>query len=49
VVRLICESADTPRPEQTVVGVDLGVHTVIAATDGQRVLLISGRAANATS
>jgi putative transposase len=48
VVRLICEIADTPRPEQTVIGVDLGVNTLAAATDGHKVILISGRAAKAT-
>jgi putative transposase len=47
-VRLICEIADTPRTQQTVIGVDLGVNTLIAATDGQAVILISGRAAKAT-
>jgi putative transposase len=47
-VRLICEVADTPRPQQAVIGVDLGVNTLIAATDGQKVILISGRAAKAT-
>ena len=47
-VRLICEMADRPRPQQTVIGVDLGVNTLIAATDGQNVILISGRAAKAT-
>jgi putative transposase len=48
VVRLICEIPDTPRPQETVIGVDLGVNTLIAATDGQRAILISGRAAKAT-
>jgi len=48
VVRLICEIADTPRPEQTVIGIDLGVNTLAAATDGQKVVLISGRAAKST-
>jgi putative transposase len=47
-LRLICEVADAPRPQQTVIGVDLGVNTLIAATDGRKVLLISGRAAKAT-
>jgi putative transposase len=47
-VRLICEVTDTPHPQQTAIGVDLGVNTLAAATDGQRVLLISGRAAKAT-
>jgi transposase len=47
-VCLICEIADVPHPEQTVIGVDLGVNTLAAATDGQKVILISGRAAKAT-
>jgi putative transposase len=48
VVRLICEVPDAPRSQQAVIGVDLGVNTLIAATDGQKVLLISGRKAKAT-
>jgi putative transposase len=48
VVRLICERADAPRPQQTIIGVDLGVNTLIAATDGVKVFLVSGRAAKAT-
>jgi putative transposase len=47
-VRLICEVPDETRPQETVIGVDLGVNTLIAATDGQKVILISGRAAKAT-
>jgi putative transposase len=47
-VRLICEIPDAPRPEQTTIGVDLGVNTLIAATDGQKVILINGRKAKAT-
>jgi putative transposase len=47
-VRLICEKPDEACRQETVIGVDLGVNTLIAATDGQRVLLISGRAAKAT-
>jgi putative transposase len=43
VARLICEVADMPRTQQTVIGVDLGVNTLIAATDGTRVFLVSGR------
>jgi len=42
-VRLVCEVPDTPRHEQTVIGVDLGVNTLIAATDGQKVVLVNGR------
>lgn len=47
-VRMVCELSDAPRPQQTIIGVDLGVNTLIAATDGQKVILISGRAAKAT-
>jgi putative transposase len=46
--RLICEVPDTARPQQMVIGVDLGVNTLIAATDGQKAILICGRAAKAT-
>ncbi|HEY7092157.1 MAG TPA: transposase [Ktedonobacterales bacterium] len=48
VARLICEIPDTPRPQEVVIGVDLGVNTLIAATDGRGAILISGRAAKAT-
>jgi putative transposase len=47
-VCLICEVPDEARPQQAVIGVDLGVNTLLAATDGQKVILISGRAAKAT-
>jgi len=47
-VRLICEVPDAVRPQQTIIGVDVGVNTLIAATDGVKVVLISGRAAKAT-
>ena len=43
-----CETIDNQRPQSTVIGVDLGVNTLLAATDGQRAILISGRAAKAT-
>jgi len=46
-VRLICEVTDVPRPQQTVIGVDLGVNTLIAATDGAKVFLVNGRAVKA--
>jgi putative transposase len=45
--RLICEVPDEKRPQETVIGVDLGVNTLVAATDGHQVILISGRAAKA--
>lgn len=47
-VRLVCQIPDDVRPQRTVIGVDLGVNTLLAATDGQQVILISGRAAKAT-
>jgi putative transposase len=47
VTRLVCEVADAPRPQQTVIGVDLGVNTLIAATDGAKVFLVSGRGVKA--
>ena len=37
------EVTDAPHPQQTVIGVDLGVNTIIAATDGTKVFLVSGR------
>ncbi len=47
-VLLVCEVPDEPRHQKTVVGVDLGVNTLIAATDGKKAVLISGREAKAT-
>jgi putative transposase len=47
VVRLVYEVADAPRPQQTVIGVDLGVNTLVAATDGMKVFLVSGRGVKA--
>jgi putative transposase len=47
-VRLVCQVADRKTPQQTVIGVDLGVNTLLAATDGKKAVLISGRAAKAT-
>ncbi len=47
VLRLVCAVADAPRPQQTVIGVDLGVHTLIAATDGPKVFLVHGRGVKA--
>ena len=46
-VRLVCEVPDVAMPQQTVIGVDLGVNTLIAATDGEKAVLVSGRAAKA--
>jgi putative transposase len=47
-VRLVCEVLDVATPQRTVIGIDLGVNTLIAATDGEKALLISGREAKAT-
>ncbi|RIK24883.1 MAG: hypothetical protein DCC55_41015 [Chloroflexi bacterium] len=47
-VLLVCQIPDEPCPQQTVIGVDLGVNTLIAATDGEAAVLISGRAVKAT-
>src|SRR5262245_9709468 len=47
-LRLICQVEENNTPQQTVIGVDLGVNTLIAATDGDKAILISGRAAKAT-
>jgi transposase len=49
VVRLVCEVADVPPPASppAVIGVDLGVNTLIAATDGVTAVLVSGREAKA--
>lgn len=46
-VVLTCEVPEVARPPQTAVGVDLGVNTLLAATDGERAVLVSGRAAKA--
>jgi putative transposase len=47
-VRLVCQVPDTPQYQQTIIGVDLGVNTLLAATDGEQAILVSGRAAKAT-
>jgi transposase len=48
VARLICEDPDAVRSQQTTIGADLGVNTLIAAIDGQRVILFSGRTGKAS-
>jgi len=47
-VLLTCDVPDETRHQRTAVGVDLGVNTLIAATDGTKAVLISGREAKAT-
>jgi len=46
-VCLVCAVPDTARPQQTVIGVDLGGNTLLGATDGVTVLLVSGRGVTA--
>lgn len=47
-ILLICEVPDPEKLPGASVGVDLGVNTLIAVTDGTQALLISGREAKAT-
>lgn len=47
-VHLVCQLPDEPIPVGPTIGVDLGVNTLIAATDGERAILISGRGVKAT-
>jgi len=43
-VQIVCEVPDTVHPPGPTIGVDLGVNTLVAATDGKRAVLVSGRA-----
>ncbi|MBZ0287129.1 MAG: transposase, partial [Anaerolineae bacterium] len=45
---VVCEGPDQSRLAQRSIGVDLGVNTLIAATDGAKAVLVSGREAKAT-
>ena len=45
---IVCQTPDPEISPGPVVGVDLGVNTLIAATDGETTILISGREAKAT-
>lgn len=47
-ISAVCEVPDEPTEAKTTIGVDLGVNTLIAATDGESAILISGREAKAT-
>jgi putative transposase len=42
-IEMVCEVADSPRNGGPTIGVDLGVNTLIAATDGETAVLVSGR------
>jgi len=47
-IALVCEIPDQPTLAKTTIGVDLGVNTLVCATDGITALVISGREAKAT-
>ena len=47
-VEIVCEVQDEVRPVGPTIGIDLGVNTVIAATDGEKAIVISGREIKAT-
>jgi len=47
-VQIVCEVPDEAKPSGLTIGVDLGVNTLLAATDGERAILVSGREAKAT-
>lgn len=47
-VLLVCQMPDDARPEGQTIGVDLGVNTLVAATDGATAILVSGREVKAT-
>ena len=47
-VEMVCESADEEQSGGPIIGIDLGVNTVIAATDGAKAILVSGRDIKAT-
>ena len=47
-VEIVCEIIVEPRPVGPTIGIDLGVNTIIAATDGDKAVLVSGREIKAT-
>jgi len=47
-VEIVCEVAEEVPPSGPVIGIDLGVNTVIAASDGEKAMLVSGREIKAT-
>jgi putative transposase len=47
-ISAVCEVPGEPTQAKTTIGVDLGVNTLIAATDGETAVLINGREAKAT-
>jgi putative transposase len=47
-VEIVCEVITEPSPPGPTIGIDLGVNTIIAATDGEKAILVSGREIKAT-
>ncbi len=47
-IELVCAMLEEARTGGATIGIDLGVNTLIAATDGDQALLLSGRAIKAT-
>jgi putative transposase len=47
-VELVCEVPDQPIEQGVTIGIDLGVNTLLAATDGHKSILVSGRAVKST-
>jgi putative transposase len=47
-VEIVCEVITEPQDAGPTIGVDLGVNTILAATDGDKAVLISGREIKAT-
>jgi putative transposase len=47
-VEIVCEGEDVASPGGPIIGIDLGANTVIAATDGEKAVLINGREIKAT-
>ncbi|HEX2618870.1 MAG TPA: transposase, partial [Phototrophicaceae bacterium] len=47
-VLLVCKIPDQELQPASIIGVDLGVNTLIAATDGEKVLLVNGRSVKST-
>jgi putative transposase len=47
-IEIVCEVITEPRPAGPTIGIDLGVNTVLAATDGEKAVLVSGREIKST-
>ena len=47
-ISAVCEVPDEPTHARTTIGVDLGVNSLLCATDGETAIVVSGREAKAT-